>query len=882
MARHSKTHIVRTDTPSPLSILLISVLGLVSVLLFIRVGKDAISIFRWWITILVLGLTVYPLTSSIFSRYQGKGYAFSKAIGILLPSFLVWTLVYLKIVPLNIFSISISVLLIGVVSWGKKDTRTHAISALKSVKDRDEIIIVELMFLVVLLFLCYIKGFFPEINGEEKFMDYAFLNSLVRTNSLPAPDPWLAGSSINYYYYGQYIYAFITRLSGLSTSVTYMMSICTTLAIAFIMAFGLSSMLFDYSVKKGVKAPSSFRAIAGLVSAFSVCFFGNAHSFFYDEKSIGNVFLRFLSRLGINTGKTDSFFYPNSTRFIGHNPDSRIVNAAGELIQNGDYTIHEFPYYSYLIGDLHAHYVGTMVILLILAVLFVVVTSSPISEKDPSSFTLFGLSRKESVQQARFEISSLFSYHYIVIASLLAICTMCNYWDFLIYFIASAMAILIAKTLFSKHFSTWPGAIIFAIEMFAILFVYLKYSAQPERHFIFQMIVLCVSLILTSAFPCALSRTSMVLSFIFTFAFGLSMPFHVNFDMISSALLPVESRTGIYQFFMVWGVHFTFAILFIVFVIILSSRKLRQPSSKSEIKTSPSCIISRFFNAINPADLFVCGLAAVGFIMLLLPELFYVVDIYGGDYKRANTMFKFTFQAFIILSVITGYITMRFFSYRKETKNIQTYSAPAMIVAVLLSASLAITMHYPLVSTEQRSGDLKYTNYKGIDGTVALKTRNSPQLNMGHGSLLSYAQAIDYLNDNVTGIVNIVEAYGYSYTDNCLVSSYTGLPTIFGWYTHEWLWRFQGVLDNNELVQDKEKPDLWQEIINPRRFAVEQIYTSTDVLLVQSYLNQYEVKYIIVGLLERNVFPNIQDDLIKSHGQIVFETNDLYIVKVNS
>ena len=83
-------------------------------------------------------------------------------------------------------------------------------------------------------------------------------------------------------------------------------------------------------------------------------------------------------------------------------------------------------------------------------------------------------------------------------------------------------------------------------------------------------------------------------------------------------------------------------------------------------------------------------------------------------------------------------------------------------------------------------------------------------------------------------------------------------------------------------VQDKEKPDLWQEIINPRRFAVEQIYTSTDVLLVQSYLNQYEVKYIIVGLLERNVFPNIQDDLIKSHGQIVFETNDLYIVKVNS
>ena len=65
MVRHLKTHIVRTDTPSPLSILLISVLGLVSVLLFIRVGKDAMSIFRWWITTLVLGLTVYPDRKSV-------------------------------------------------------------------------------------------------------------------------------------------------------------------------------------------------------------------------------------------------------------------------------------------------------------------------------------------------------------------------------------------------------------------------------------------------------------------------------------------------------------------------------------------------------------------------------------------------------------------------------------------------------------------------------------------------------------------------------------------------------------------------------------------------------------------------------------------------
>lgn len=880
MTRRSGNPLESNESQGILSIIIMISLGLIALFFMDRVGWDTIPVLRWWLTILVLGLAAYPLTASMFSRFRGKGYAFSKAVGVLLPSFIIWTLVYLKILPLNIVSISLSVILLGAVSWGYEKTRNHALEAIKTTKHRDEIIIIELMFLVALLILTYIKGFFPEINGEEKFMDFAFLNSLVRTNTLPAPDPWLAGRSINYYYYGQYIYAFITRLSGLSTSVTYMISICTTLAVAFIMSFGLGSMLFEFAIQKGTRAPSAFRVIAGLISAFSVCIFGNAHSFFYDENSVGNKFLLFLSRIGVKTGSTGNFFYPNSTRFIGHNPDSRVVNAAGELIKNGDYTIHEFPYYSFLIGDLHAHFVGSMVVLLILALLLLVVSSDYNRSNDSSARVFCGLSLKNLTLQVRSELSSLLSYYYVAIAALLAICTMCNYWDFLIYFIASAMAVLISKTLFSKRFSTRPGVAIFLIEMFSILFIYMNFSGQPLIHLIFQVCVLFFSIVLSSAFPCAMSRTSLVLSYIFTLSFALSMPFHVNFDMISSALLPVESRTGLYQFLMVWGVHIAFAISFIVFAVLLSYHKMKRAASSQKNNPTAPNFATRFFLSMNSSDLFVCGLAVVGFIMLLLPELFYVVDIYGGDYKRANTMFKFTFQGFIILSIITGYISMRFFSHRHESGRSKTSFIFARVIAVVLTLSLAVTMHYPLVTTSQRSGKLDKTNYKGIDGTVAIKTRNSPQLNTGEGSLLSYYKAIEYLNENVTGIANIVEAYGYSYTDNCIVSSYTGLPTIFGWYTHEWLWRFQGVLQDNELIQDTSKPDLWQEIINPRRLAIEQIYTSSDVEIIQSYLKQYQVKFIIVGLLERNAFPMIQDDLLKKQGVIVFETEDLYIVEI--
>ena len=42
--------------------------------------------------------------------------------------------------------------------------------------------------------------------------------------------------------------------------------------------------------------------------------------------------------------------------------------------------------------------------------------------------------------------------------------------------------------------------------------------------------------------------------------------------------------------------------------------------------------------------------------LILLPEIVYVKDIYSGDYKRANTMFKLTYQAFIMFGICFGYI----------------------------------------------------------------------------------------------------------------------------------------------------------------------------------------------------------------------------------
>ena len=54
----------------------------------------------------------------------------------------------------------------------------------------------------------------------------------------------------------------------------------------------------------------------------------------------------------LNCPGTKIYWFPHSTRYIGHNP------------LTDDQCIHEFPSYSFVLGDLHAHVVNVMFVLL--------------------------------------------------------------------------------------------------------------------------------------------------------------------------------------------------------------------------------------------------------------------------------------------------------------------------------------------------------------------------------------------------------------------------------------------------------------------------------------------------------------------------------------
>ena len=192
-------------------------------------------------------------------------------------------------------------------------------------------------------------------------------------------------------------------------------------------------------------------------------------------------------------------------------------------------------------------------------------------------------------------------------------------------------------------------------------------------------------------------------------------------------------------------------------------------------------LLCKFFRKRSIIDIFMVGTSIVGFMMILAPEIIYVPDIYGDNNQRANTMFKFTFAGFVILSLVVAYTVFRFMAH--VTKQ-----------------------------GDQRVGDIKMSRYIGLDGTAYLpnfipveKTFKDSSMRY-QGAMVPYDEAIKWLNANEPDSVNICEAYGPSYSERCIVSAYTGLPDVVGWEVHEWLWHFHGWTDP-ETGEYKDDPE---------------------------------------------------------------------------
>lgn len=850
-------------------------------------GRDTVSVLNWSILLFLFGVGVFPLAAKIFGKFGSGGFILSQVMGIILTSLLVWTLTYIGISRFSLPFVIGEFVLISAVCWGLKPLRESALAKLAEPLFTERAVIEELAFVLIFCLMCYFKGFLPYINGDngqEKFMDYGFILSMLRSDRLPANDMWLAGESINYYYFGQFMWALVIKCSFIKPAVAYNLALCSATALPFAMSFSFGTMLIESAVRHGFHESAIPKYLAGAFTGFAVSIWGNSHSFFYDSGAMGHGLMPLFQKLGFNVGDTSNFFYPDSTRYIGHNPE---IAANG-----GDFTIHEFPFYSYLIGDLHAHVISMIIIILVACLMLAFIDSAEYPDIKEMKLVRSFSSLKPSGGRLAEEYKNTLTLPFILSVVMLGAAQMTNYWDFLFYFIFCSMAVLIVNTRISKVFADVWGILYFMINTAFILSFYLVGGSDPLLLIALESLLMVFAYLFSVLDPCALSRTSFQMSFMFTAAHLVALPFNLKFDMISNTLGKVKNTSDPYQLFILWGTHVIICVVFFVWVLVTKNYHFTGTTKKSAGKASEKVItedmnrngwsnpVQKFFGERNIIDVFVCGITVVGILFLIAPEIFYVRDIYTDGYLRSNTMFKFTFAAFIMLSEAMCYAAVRLIWFVKKNG---TFSSPALIAGFISVILMVIPAHYTYVALYQRcQEDLKKSNYKGLDGTAYIETYESEDTYDSYaGNLMGYLKAAEWFNHNVKGAPVICEAYGDSYSDNCIVSAYTGLPTVFGWQTHEELWRFHGVVDKekDKLVADPER-DVWPTLITPRQSDVDSIYLEDDKEIIQSLINKYKIEYIVVGGLEYQKFESSNTELFQEmFGDPVFTYDDVLIFK---
>ncbi len=792
-------------------------------------GKDFNVVLKWWLGMLAAGMTFFPLSYASFNRMNDGGYVIAKALGVEALAWLVWFLASIKVLRFTSSSAYICMAVCAVLNYGlyflwcKRNERIP-FEGIDN-KKVSRILYHELLFLLVFIIFCYIRSFRVTIsNDTEKYMDFGFLASIMNSDYMPAKDMWFSGEPINYYYFGIYVSGFLGKLAGTSAGYAYNLGLMTICSIGFVQVYALVGDLLKFAVaeydKRRIGNDHGFTGtrtamadfcehIGGMIGGFAVFIAGNMHYVLY----------RWIYP-GIDI-MADGYMYwfPSSTRFI---TDAKNAND-GTLI-------HEFPSYSFVLGDLHPHVTDIINVLLVVAVLFG-----------------FLLSRKERMEKAREEgeyetisrsylIKEALNPMIIIASFLIGIIRMTNTWDFPIYFVVSGGVLCFSNAIvtgFKKD-----GLIVTAVH----------------------------------AVECIVISTL------------VSLPFTIHFDNMAAGVSISPYHSNPYELAVLWALPISVCVgLYVIAVNRYNSEaqafvdgrakkgKVRKTSEvdtgyifntlrntgsdKSALEKKGD--VNHFFSFIfrqELSDLFILTIAACAAGLVLTCELIYVKDIYGGVHLRTNTMFKLGYQAFILFGIVMAYGITRMIMFN-ETKKQRRLSIVALFFLVWTFFYFGnAANNYLFNITEGEKADRTLDSYERIikaernEGYVGSEyTMESDE----RTKVLS--DMINWVNDNTSSDAVIAQMTTTAYLNFATVSAYTGRQAVIGWSNHEWLWRNSGTLDYPQEVSDR---------VN----AMHVLYTTDDENVARDIIYKYGIDYIYVGFTETidgNVF---EDNVFGDNG----------------
>jgi YYY domain-containing protein len=287
---------------------------------------DAVLI---WLLVSAIGVAALPFVAFFLGRLPTRGLTLAKPLGLLLVAYPLWLLASLGAVPYARWSAiaAIAALLVaGAALWRRSPPFAAGRESLRLW------LICEAVFTVAFLGWTLLRSFSPDVWQTEKPMDMAIVNAINRGDSFPPHDPWFSGADLNYYYLGHYVVALLVRAVGLDPTVGFNLAVPLFFALSGTAAYAVAAELYAALGRAG-EGPRRSPVFAGLAAAVLAV-------------AVGNV----AGGAQLVDGSRDLATYDWWS-------PSRVI----------DGTANEFPSFSFLLGDLHAHMLATPFALLSLA-----------------------------------------------------------------------------------------------------------------------------------------------------------------------------------------------------------------------------------------------------------------------------------------------------------------------------------------------------------------------------------------------------------------------------------------------------------------------------------------------------------------------------------
>ncbi len=303
------------------------------------------AVFVWWLSLFLLGMLAYPITKKVLRNFGNLSYLFSKIFALLLLTYLTWILSHLFSYSTATIVLALAIMLFCSILAHQKFKSRQTFSEFKR-----SVVEGELIFVSIFAFFLLIRAFRPEIGGldigmvGEKWMDLAFLNAVGRSDWFPPIDPWFSSRVIDCYYYFSYLVTSIMiKITSIRASIAYNLAVATYAAL-------LGSAVF------GIAANLCRKKTGGLIAVIFVLFIGN---------------LGVLAPLWMETSRGVSIFHALTT------PNVSYFWIPSRVVPDG---ITEFPFFTFILGDLHPHLVAMPFQMLVLALLLEMYTEKKFIE----------------------------------------------------------------------------------------------------------------------------------------------------------------------------------------------------------------------------------------------------------------------------------------------------------------------------------------------------------------------------------------------------------------------------------------------------------------------------------------------------------------------